>query len=324
MSVRALQQIVRSVPSSTPRRAAGAAPPSTIPARAVPAAPADHLGAHLARAVQSRATARSLQRVVSWHASPPAPAPWYSDVTSRWYTTQGEALIDERTWQIRFFEHVQGGGVGYQAPDDPGDTAWDPQAMFRERMQQASTGNRTLLPLEQKIANWDNTSQRLDTGFGMIGFRRGWGGAPFVQSRAEEYQGEAVKVDYDDICRVLDDRGDRERERLAGDILHQAEGAQVDVTRYDARTQRAAAHLLAITHLAEESSRRTPGSADFARQCLKAIYDGVYTFTQCFNRTNGLYVAAQRGGTRQMRETARGEHPVDDLLGGYTETDNPQ
>jgi hypothetical protein len=158
----------------------------------------------------------------------------------------------------------------------------------------------------------------------MVGFRRGWGNAPFVQSRAEEYEGEAVKVDYDDICRVLDDRGDRERERLAGDILRQAEGGQVDATRYDARTRRAAAHLLAITHLAEESSRRTPGSADFARQCLKAIYDGVYTFTQCFNRTDGLYVAAQRGGTRQMRETARGEHPVDDLLGGYMEDEKPQ
>ena len=74
---------------------------------------------------------------------------------------------------------------------------------------------------------------------------------------------------------------------------------------------------LAITHLAEESSRRTPGSADLARKCLLAIADGVYTFTQCFNRTDGLYVAAQRGGTGRMRETARGEHPIDDLLGGY-------
>lgn len=306
----------RRSPSS---RSAVAVPAATAEIRRAADVPADPLGVQLARAVASRGGARLLQCVVSWHLAPPAPAPWYSDVTNRWYATQGEALLDERAWQNHFFAHVPRGGLGYVAPDDPYDTAFDPQAMFHERMQQAATGNRNLVPLEQVIVGWDNTSQRLQTGFGMVGFRRGWGGAPFVQSRAEDYGGEAVKVDYDDICRVLDDRGALERERLAWDILKHADGAQIDASRYDERTRRAAAHLLAITHLAEESTRRTPGSADLARKCLLAIADGIYTFTQCFNRTNGLYMPARRGGTGQMRETARGEHPIDDLLGGYME-----
>lgn len=273
----------------------------------------------LQRLAGNAAVTRLLQRTVTRPDNPPdATRPWYSDVTGSWYESQGHALHEERMEENRFRLRREGGGLGYDP--DAADEDWDPQAMFQQRMQNAATGNRDLVPLEQTIANWDNTSQRLATPFGPVGFQRGWGQAPFVRSNMADFGNARVGFDYDDLCRILDNREAREIERLAGDILAAARGnGAIDATVYDDETRRAAAHLLTFTHIAEESVRRTPGSADLARQGLLAISDGTRTFTDVFNRANGSFIPAAVGGTQQMRNAAQGLGQVDDLLGGMME-----
>ena len=249
------------------------------------------------------------------------PPVFFSTLTGQTYPDLGQAMFAEHQWQIFFGTYQPSAGIGYEPDDDPvADPTWDPQQIFTQRIQAALSGQRQLTPLEHFIATWAGGYQQVQSSPGVFSIRRGRATQPFVQSRLADFAHARVAVDYDDICRVLDDRTGARRERLAWKILLAANGDQVSFDRYDDYTRRAAAHLLAITQLAEEHATRNPGSAEFARAGLLAVADGVYTFTEVFGRDQGHFTPAHLGGTQQMRDLSAGRGTVDSILGGNMET----
>lgn len=185
------------------------------------------------------------------------------------------------------------------------DAEYSPDASWTESMQSARAGTRPTTEFEDAAAvGFVHGSQRIATGFGPVTFRSGRARQPYVQSRLPDFEHQRVGLDYDEVAGILDGYAGAEREDLADDILTAMNGG-APRHHWNARTRRAAAHLIGITQLAEEHSSRTVGSAKYAQACVQAVADGTSTFVEAFNRINGLYVAAHHGGTGRMRDAAQ-------------------
>jgi hypothetical protein len=269
----------------------------------------------LQQGVGNRATAALLQRMVVELATSGRPV-FYSDVTGRFYGSRRDGERDEEGHRgLRDL-------VGEPIQDQPEavDPNWDSRAIFAERMAAARAGGRELTSLEELIAGWAGDTQRPETAAGTVTMRRGRGrgNQVYIQSRLADYANARVGLDYNSICRVLDNRSPERIEQLAWCILRSVLGEAVSFRRYDDETRRAAAHLIGITQLAEEHAGRTPGSAEFARAGLLAVADGMHTFTQVFsNDARTLYPAAS--SAQAMRDAAAGLAPVSPTMAGNME-----
>jgi hypothetical protein len=178
------------------------------------------------------------------------------------------------------------------------DGSYNPISTLRRR----NTSERPEYTLEERApqAARRGNAQRIELPTGPVSTRRGWGNAPYIQSRQGDYAGARVGTDYDDIVRVLGAAGPNRQEGLARAALRMSQDRQARMPRNATpEEQRALSHLVAITQVAEEN--RTTGSASFARAALRNIADGTSTFGEEFNRTNANFVPARRGGTAEMR-----------------------
>ncbi|MFI0793731.1 DUF4157 domain-containing protein [Micromonospora rubida] len=251
-----------------------------------------------------------IQRVVTRRVAPPGQPGqiWHSDVTGGYYASREEAERDEAA------------AVAERAEDPD----YSPRAGFLESAASRARRERPLTALEQLAADWQGGYREFETGAGPVSVSRGWGRQPYIRSRLAHYDGARVSTAYTDFSSVLDaGRSDQGRERLARRIRRASLGGRVDFSGYDFRTRRAAAHLIAITQVAED--RRTPGSGVLARAALRLVADGILTFGEAFARQGGLYVPAHQGGTREMRETAGGDvERLDETLAGQVPEEEQQ
>jgi hypothetical protein len=206
--------------------------------------------------------------------------------------------------------------------DDASDPDWTPFLAMDRRFARAQAGE-ARYPMEETSRDWAGETHRIETAAGPFTFHRGRGQQPYIRTRREDFAGANVDDDYDSIVRVLSDANPRVEERRAYLILRMARGGRPSLAHETAQVRRAMTYLLGLTQVAEESRRRTPGSAAAARASLRTIADGTSTFHAQFNRTNGLFVAARRGGTAAMREVAAGKRQLDeDVAGNVSDSDD--
>ncbi|MCP5049027.1 MAG: hypothetical protein GY940_17790 [bacterium] len=209
--------------------------------------------------------------------------------------------------------------------DTDTDSDYEPKETFYRRHQE-NTEDSGHYPLEQFAGEWDGSYTRFDTEAGPASVRSGWGRQPFVQSRQSDFNNARVRVDYDDIVDNLSDSDREAEEDCANQILQATRGEDTDFGDWGDEPRRAATHLIGITQVAEEHSRRTPGAAALARAGLQLIADGIATFRDIFNRTSGWFVASQRGGTRELRDIASGEGEIDEntemMMGAMSESES--
>lgn len=208
-------------------------------------------------------------------------------------------------------------GFSREDLDDPSE--YHPLDTLRKRNQQETTGEANY-PLEQAApsaaAKGKGNSITHQLPSGPVNSRFGHGGAPFVTSKKDNYDGAQVAVDYDDIAKKLNHSNPQRQENMAQAMLKMTKGEKPSLKSYTTQEKRAMSHLAGITQLAEQHPNRTPGSAALARASLQRIADGTSTFHQEFNTKDGNYVPARKavktgpdkapGGTQQMRDFVRG------------------
>ncbi len=197
---------------------------------------------------------------------------------------------------------------------------WTPEGVARDHMGRAQTGN-VKYPLEEESRDWTGDSTIVNTSSGPFTYHKGRGkkGAqqPYVRTNMKNFNNARVDDDYDSVYRALESSDPEIEEERAYNILQMARGEDVDVSHETSKVKRAMTFLLGMTQIAEEHSTRTPGSAGVARSILRSIADGIMTFRQGFNRTDGLYLASHKeGGTQKMRDVVSGTRLLDDDVAG--------
>lgn len=235
-------------------------------------------------------------------------------------------------------------GQAKRKRDDPD---YDPNGNLarlqkRSREEKVEGGN---YPLEQRSGEAAKKGTELEVQLpsGRMASNIGRGDAPFISSNQGDYKGAAVEPTYNHMATVLDRGGRKRQGQLAEAGLKMARNDEESVSTREGLTKkgkkkeiktveysglelgnivpnitpqekRGLGQLVAITHLAEQHTNRTPGSGTLARASLTKIAEGHSTFKKEFNSKDGNYtpalLAAKKGGiggTQMMKDMVEGK-----------------
>ena len=234
-----------------------------------------------------------------------------------------------------------------QAKRKHDDSDYDPSGNLarlqkRSREEKEEGGN---YPLEQRSGEAAKKGTELEVRLpsGLIASNIGRGDAPYISSNKGNYEGAAVKPTYDDMAKVLSKGGRKRQGQLAEAGLKMARNEEESVSTREGfksnrkkkekkeiktveysglelnnivpnitpQEKRGLGQLVAITHLAEQHTNRTPSSGTLARASLTKIAEGHSTFRGEFNSKNGNYTPARAkngdiGGTQMMKDMVEG------------------